>query len=195
MNRIESLAQQVESLFKELDDDIARFSAWSGIHCAFGCGKCCLKPDIEASPLEFLPFALEVYRRGEVPKWLEKIKQSGTTCVVFDENQPGAGKCSEYSYRGMICRLFGYSARRNKYNRREMITCSVIKAEQSISFQQAEEKINEGGEIPVAADYYSRLRGIDPGLGGQLFPINEAIRAALEAVDAIFYYESGHTTV
>lgn len=193
MNRIELLALQVEALFKELDDDIARFSGWSGIHCAFGCGKCCLKPDIEASPLEFLPFALEVHRRKEMKGWLQKVKEANTTCVIFNEQQPGAGKCTEYLYRGMICRLFGFSARRNKYNRREMITCSVIKEEQSTDFQRAEEKINAGGEIPVAADYYSRLRGIDPGLGTQLFPINQAIRTALETVDSFFYYESGHS--
>lgn len=192
MNRIEALAHQVEGLFKELDDDIARFSGWSGIHCAFGCGKCCLKPDIEASPLEFLPFALEVHRRKEVAIWLEKIQQAGATCVVYDEHQPGAGKCSSYLHRGMICRLFGFSARRNKYNKREMITCSIIKDEQSANFENAEEKINDGGEIPVAADYYARLRGIDPGLGAQLFPVNQAIRTALETVDSFFYYESGH---
>ena len=130
MNRITELAGAVETLYTELDGRIASFQGWSGLGCKFGCGKCCLKPDIEASPLEFLPFAVALHQEGLADEWLKKLDASSSICVIYNEGQGGAGLCSRYLHRGLICRLFGFSARLNKYGVRELVTCQVIKTEQ-----------------------------------------------------------------
>ena len=56
----ESVAR-VESLFEKLDQEIAAFQGETTLHCAWGCGKCCFKADIEATILEFLPFANHLF--------------------------------------------------------------------------------------------------------------------------------------
>jgi hypothetical protein len=56
--------QAVESVFHDLDEAISGFQKRSTLHCQFGCGKCCFKSDIEATVLEFLPFAHHLYPSG-----------------------------------------------------------------------------------------------------------------------------------
>ena len=196
MNRMEQLGHQVTDLMEQLDQDIAGFRAWSGLGCAFGCGRCCLKPDIEAAPLEFLPFALAVHREGVLDQWLDRLEGATDICVIFDEGQAGAGKCTRYPHRGLICRLFGFAARRNKYGRKELVTCTIIKTDQATAFSEAENAIaDDERAVPVFTDYYDRLRDLDDGLGGRYVPVNQAIRIALEKVAAYFRYEAGEAPV
>ena len=61
----------VERVFEELDTEIALFQSTTSLHCNWGCGKCCFKPDIEATILEFLPFALYLYQQHRALDWLK----------------------------------------------------------------------------------------------------------------------------
>ena len=177
----------VTKVFGELDASIAQFQSWSTLHCGWGCGKCCFKPDIEATVLEFLPFAFHLYRAGTTFVWLEKIKAAGSSvCVILNPTQQLAGLCSEYPHRGLICRLFGYSARTDKYGKNELVTCQVIKTEQAGPYAAAAEKVSEGKSVPVMNQYYLQLHAIDPELSHEFYPINEAIRRAIETV--LHYY-------
>ena len=65
----------MELVFEKLDQEIATFQSWSGLHCGWGCGKCCFKPDIEATILEFLPFAFYLHQQDKAFEWLEKSYQ------------------------------------------------------------------------------------------------------------------------
>src|SRR6478609_355742 len=142
---MEEKVLEVESVFNKLDQEIASFQSWSGLHCKFGCGKCCFKPDIEATILEFLPFAYYLHKEGKAFDWLEKLKSTDSDiCLILNPTQSGAGLCSEYTHRGLICRLFGYSARTNKYGKKELVTCQIIKTEQVNAFAEAEKKIENG---------------------------------------------------
>jgi Fe-S-cluster containining protein len=177
----------VEQVFKNLDEDISSFQGWSGLHCKFGCGKCCFKADIEATVLEFLPFAHFLYQQDKAFEWLERIKSNPSEiCHVLNPTQESAGLCSEYPHRGLICRLFGYSARTNKYGKRELVTCQIIKTEQAIAYQEASTKIEADKPVPVMNHYYMQLHGIDQQLAQDFYPINEAIKRAIETV--LHYY-------
>ena len=57
------------TVYRELDHEIKSFQQWSGLGCPAGCGKCCYKSDLEATTLEFIPFAYEIYLRGEAELW------------------------------------------------------------------------------------------------------------------------------
>jgi hypothetical protein len=180
--------QAVEAVFSKLDEEIASFQNWSGLHCKFGCGKCCFKPDIEASALEFLPFAHYLYTKDLAFEWLEKLKSNySEICLILNPTSEKAGLCSEYPYRGLICRLFGYSARTNKYATRELVTCQIIKTEQEALYSVAKEKVEKNeAEIPVMNQYYMQLHAIDQQLAQDFYPINEAIKRAIETV--LHYY-------
>ena len=184
---VEEKVHAVEAVLQKLDEEIAAFQDWSSLHCKFGCGKCCFKADIEASVLEFLPFAHHLYLHDKAFEWYENLKKTTSPiCLILDPTQNGAGLCSEYKYRGLICRLFGYSARTNKYGKRELVTCQIIKTEQQESFEAASQNIEQGKQVPVMNEYYMRLHAIDPDLAREFFPINEAIKRAIEAI--LHYY-------
>ena len=179
--------REVEGVFSELDAEIASFQSLTSLHCAWGCGKFCFKSDIEATPLEFLPFAHHLYTIGAAYDWYEKLKDSNAAhCLILNPTQGGAGMCSEYPYRGLICRLFGYSARTNKYGQKELVTCQIIKTEQKDNFQAAERRISDGEPVPVMNQFYMRLHAIDPVLAQEYLPINEAIKRAIEVI--LHYY-------
>jgi hypothetical protein len=186
---LEEKVKAVEVVFEKLDQEIAAFQGISGLRCAFGCGKCCFKADIEATPLEFLPFAFHLYKEGQAFDWLERLKDTTSSiCHILNPTQSGAGLCSEYKYRGLICRLFGYSARTTKYNLKEFITCQIIKTEQPEKYEAASKKVEEGGAIPVMNQFYMQLHSIDMELTRDFYPINEAIRKAIEKVLAYYAY-------
>jgi Fe-S-cluster containining protein len=181
----------VEEAFQNLDKEIASFQSWSGLGCKSGCGKCCFKADVEATILEFLPFAQHLYNRDEAFDWLEKIKTTETSlCMILNPMQSGVGLCSEYQHRGLICRLFGFSSRINKYGKKELVTCQIIKEEQVIDYTNAVEKIESGIEVPVMSQHYMRLHAIDAELTREFFPINEAIKRAIEVILHYHAYRS-----
>jgi uncharacterized protein len=180
---LEDKVQAVEEVFKKLDEHIASFQSWSGLHCSFGCGKCCFKADIEATILEFLPFAHYLYHHDLAFAWYEKLKESESSiCLILNADQAGAGLCSQYKHRGLICRLFGYSARTNKYAEKELVTCQVIKTEQAEKYSEASQMVKDGNSIPVMNQYYMQLHAIDFDLAREFFPINEAMRRAIEVI-------------
>lgn len=183
---LEEKATAVSEVFKKLDDQIAAFQSNTTLHCKWGCGKCCFKPDIEATILEFLPFALDLYKQNKAEEWWDNLRaKADPICAILNTNQSGAGLCSVYEYRGLICRLFGYSARTNKYSKLELITCQIIKSEQEEAYTDATSKL-EQLNVPVMSNYYRQLHAIDADLAIKFYPINIAIVKAIETV--LHYY-------
>ena len=177
----------MEEAFSLLSQEMSIFQVWSGLNCKSGCGKCCTKADVEATVLEFLPFAYHVFRRKEAEQWLALLAEHpDSICLFFKSNQAGAGSCTQYQHRGLICRLFGFSARTNKYAQREFVTCQTLKAGESEKYQQVVDKVKAGELIPVMNHHYMRLVGIDPHLARDFYPINKAIKLAIETV--LHYY-------
>jgi Fe-S-cluster containining protein len=189
MDSLEEKVRSVEAVFQKLDNEISNFQAATTLHCKFGCGKCCFKPDIEATILEFLPFAFHLYQSNLAEDWLTKLQNTDSEiCLILNPTQPGAGLCSEYTHRGLICRLFGYSARTNKYGKKELVTCQIIKTEQASSFAEAEKKIEMGFDVPVMNEFYMQLASIDFDLSRDFYPINKAVKKAIEVVMHYYAY-------
>ena len=180
------MVQEVEEVFLALDSEIAAFKQKTNLGCVSGCGKCCLKPDIDATILEFIPFAYHIYKQDKALEWLEKPSLHNNLCALLDPTQVGVGHCTQYDKRGLICRLFGFSARINKYGHRELMSCQVIKTEQPAAYLSAYAAAIAGGQVPLMRDYYMKLHGISWELTQKFYPINVAIRKAIETV--LHYY-------
>lgn len=180
---LENLVGQVAAVYASLDAQVAGFQEATALRCPAGCGKCCFKPDIEATVLEFLPFAYEIHRQGLAWQWLDRLSLDRVgLCPILDSGRPGAGLCSSYAHRGLICRLFGYSARLTKYGAKELVTCATIKTGQPAAFEVAGQQIAAGLPVPVMGDFYMRLHAIDADLCRPFFPVREAVRRAIETV-------------
>lgn len=187
---IETKVRLVEKLFHRLENEISVFQSETSLHCLSGCGKCCTKPDIDASPLEFLPWAFHLFLNGQAEIMLDILKtKTSSNCQLY---QPLTiidrinGSCSNYKYRGLICRLFGYAASRDKLGELRLATCKIIKENQQEAFADTEEAIKNGLYIPIFTDYYMNLAQIDYRLGNTILPINQAIKIAIEEV--LHYY-------
>lgn len=189
---IEDRVSLVEVLFKQLDSEIANFQKSTALGCAVGCGKCCTNSEIDASPLEFLPWAFHLFLNGNAEKVLSTLQNttSGICHIysplsVLDQNN---GRCSEYQYRGLICRLFGFSANSDKYGQLRLATCKIIKEGQKEAFEKTAKAINYGRSAPIFTDYYMNLSQIDFKLGNLILPINKALIFAVEEVLQYYAY-------
>ena len=190
---IERKVKLIEGLFEQLDSEIFTFQNKTKLQCISGCGQCCNNPTIEASPLEFLPLAFHLFLNGKAETKLKELqsKQNPSICHIYNPLNIvdyAAGQCSKYKYRGLICRLFGYAASRDKYGKQRLVTCKIIKENQQSIYQDTMEAINNGLHVPMFTDYYMQLAQIDFKLGNMIVPINKALKLAIEEVLQYYAY-------
>jgi Fe-S-cluster containining protein len=181
---------EVEALFEIVDIEIKSFQDTTKLSCIQGCGKCCTHSEVDASPLEFLPWAYQLFLSGDANHVLEQLSNcKSSICHIYQPFgliEEGAGSCSNYLFRGLICRLFGYGATTDKYGKLRLATCKLIKENQVVVFKNAEKLIEDGIPVPVFTHYYLRLMQIDFQLGKTIVPINLALKLAIEEV--LHYY-------
>ena len=178
-------------LFKLLDKEISHFKSVTHMGCIAGCGKCCEKPDIFASPLEFLPWAYHTFKAGKADLWMAKFENESIppVCYLYSNlTIKGSGYCTDYFNRGMICRLFGFAAMKNKEGKKLLVTCSFIKHEKEEIYRNAVTAIKSGLRVPVFSNYYDQLRNIDRDLTNTMLPVNKAMFEALKTVCAYYAY-------
>ena len=176
----------------QLELEIIEFQDKSTLRCVAGCGKCYANPEINASPLEFLPWAFYLFLNGKAETVLSVLfKTDISTCYIFNPLsllEINRGNCSNYQYRGLICRLFGFGANKDKYERYRLSTCKIIKDGQKEAFESTSIAINDGLAVPIFTDYYMRLSQIDFRLGNIILPINKALIFAIQEVLQYYAY-------
>ena len=177
----------VEKVFQALEKETSEFQIKSGLKCNENCHLCCTKKDIQANSLEFLPLAYHLYITNQAYTFLEKLEQTTleSICILYNPfNEEGA--CSYYPYRGLICRLFGFSANLDKNGLKNLITCKTLKTEKKSVYALVQSQMNYNLNVPLASSYYMKLYSIDLKLSSTYYPINEAIQKAIETV--LFYF-------
>lgn len=198
MNLLEK-SLQVRQVFDELQLETDRFISQSKVSCIQGCGLCCTNPKVSASVIEFLPLAFDLYQKGKAEEFLSLLTSTaeGSYCVILKKMSvdADAGQCSDYHNRGLICRLFASSARKNKTGEKELLMCKKIKEHKKEAYETATVAINQGLDVPLSSDYYTRLYNIDFNLTQEQVPINIAIRKAIEEVLRHFWYMDEGTAV
>lgn len=172
-----------QSVYQHLDNHISRFKVKSCLDCIPNCGRCCIISDTEATVLEFLPAAYELYLAGENEIILKNLEHQTDSICVFYNPFGRNGFCSNFVHRGLVCRLFGFSTRTDKYGNRILVTCNEIK--RTIQSDSLGQYINRAPEM---SSYYLRLYSTDPILSIQYFPVNESIRKALNNTMLDFQY-------
>jgi len=92
------LSYSVLELHSEMDRQTAElFRTATGLRCLPSCGQCCESAPLEATVIELLPAAEELFSRGEGQQWLERIASVRETerCIFFQPDPliPGNGHC------------------------------------------------------------------------------------------------------
>jgi len=175
---------RVREQFAVVDVEVARFSAASGLGCPPGCGACCTSPEVEASIVELAPMAAALCDKGRALDVLEQLSASPmpAPCVLYraDPSTVGQGRCSAYAERPMICRLFGFGARRTRTGRTELVACRTMRASDPERMAAV-----AGNEVlvdlaPMMSDHAQAVAAESHSTGARLMPINAALRQALE---------------
>ena len=164
------------------------------MECIPFCTECCKKPDIETTVLEFLPLAYHLYKIDKFDEILDTINNSpdNLICVLLNPLlfNEGTGGCSEYPYRGLICRTFGFSIRENKNNIPELITCKFIKNKNPDYYNSTLTYIDKYKRIPLLRKYALKFLNIDIKMANRYYPINTAIKLAIEKVCFMVFPEN-----
>lgn len=184
-------SDQVKGVYRDLDRKTEAFKKASGLKCLEGCGRCCLFPQVEATPGEWLPLALHLVENGGVDAVYQEAQKSLLgSCSLYqkDANDPTKGSCSVYPHRPSICRLFGFSSLKKKDGQKELLTCRTIKDSISKTLERPLERPLEKplniSEAPTCQEFQGKINGLfgtHPTLS-VLLPINQALCVALEYV-------------
>jgi Fe-S-cluster containining protein len=189
---LDNLIEQTLACLTEIDRETTAFQTATGVQCPSGCGMCCQNPEVEATPLEMLPIAVELSRQGELSQWLERVEavEAKGVCVFYQSDRliPDNGRCSIYAWRPSLCRLFGFAAIANKQGEPELAACKKHKESIPEVIKQAQEAIANGLPVPQFAEFTMRLGNLDPNLGREPLPINQALKVAIERVGLLMQY-------
>ena len=170
----------VNRIYGQADRHVSAFKRRAGLACEDDCGDCCQKEDLQATVLEFLPAAFDLYVSDSYQTILDRIHENEDPTCVFFNPFGEEGNCSVYKHRGLICRLFGFSAMTDKKGDKKLVACGKIKNKLEDCAPGCVQQ-----HAPNMSSYYFRLNGIDPVLSIRNVPVNQAIKEAIETV--VFY--------
>jgi len=181
-----SIYSDICSIYKDFDERITGLQSATGMRCPADCSDCCREKHVEATVLELLPLAKEIYLRKEedalMAAILKKLEAQDPVCVLLrNVTQDGNnGHCGYYEFRPLVCRLFGFASRRNKSGHIELMTCRIIKEGKQEEVRKAETVLSHGFKLPVYQDAFMSMSSMKPGIGTRRLPINMALKEAIE---------------
>ncbi len=178
------IISQISVIYSQMDKETGTFRNITSLQCPPGCGKCCTSVKVEATVLEMLPLAQELFRQGEWSRWLEHIAaaEDDRKCVFYqpDPLVSENGRCLIYPWRPTLCRLFGFAAVKNKNGLPEAVICEPQKKNTADIVAAVRAAVLNGLSIPKFTDFSIQISACDLCSENRPMPINRAARLALE---------------
>lgn len=169
-------------IYQQVDQALALLRRKSGLKCVPGCGKCCRHVYAEVSMLEMMPLASVLLRRKRVDLWLKKLSSlpEEGRCIFYQGN-PAVntnGRCRIYPLRPLICRLFGFAARKKK-NGAQILICARMKEFYPIETAQANNLAQQGQNVTYVDRRREQLAQIDESGGRVLGSLPHVLYKAI----------------
>ncbi|MBN2736107.1 MAG: YkgJ family cysteine cluster protein [Spirochaetales bacterium] len=170
----------LHEIYCELDNEISQWALKSQFNCPEGCGLCCTNFEPRVGQAEALYLAC--YYISQSSQCLESLKslKEVPPCFFYDpEPGPAKGHCSVYPGRPLICRLFGFSASRNKQQQLVFRLCKIMHQNEERQF--TEEILKERFKIlpPEMGRYSSQVNTLSPDLNWESMPLKQAVEKAI----------------
>ena len=185
---LHELECKVLEVYRGLDAAVAEFAARTGLACPSGCGRCCISEKVEATVLEFIPLAFELFRTGQAELIVKRLEGNSDErqCVLYRPDFTAAGLwgCSQYRHRPVVCRLFGFAGNRDRDGISQLAMCRVMK-ERSGGKGASCLAPEDLSSMPLFGDAGLAVTALHPGLGTLRMPINEAVYEALQKVGMV----------
>ncbi len=183
------LAERLESLaylYHRADTAVEKFTVASGVSCPHACGSCCegFVPDImplEAAYIATWLAGADTNRAYDLvaSALSPRIHEDGRRgCPLYADDTPY--HCTVYEARPLVCRMFAFSATRNKKGEAAYSVCRLgvgVPGVRSASGARLLEIF--GASPPVMADLGSELVAIDPDSVSGRASLPEALAKAL----------------
>ncbi len=182
---LQELEFQVLDVYQGIDEVVTAYKSQTGLACPDGCGHCCNSEKVEATVLECIPLAFELFRTFQAELLMKRLERDRgeRKCVLYRQDYTAAGLwgCSQYKYRSVVCRLFGFAGNRDRNGTPKLAKCQIMKEhETAASVQEPEDAA--AGVMPLFSEAGMRITALHPGLGSHRRPINEALLEALQKV-------------
>jgi Fe-S-cluster containining protein len=176
-----SLAERVlllDDIYHELDQEVDDWIRASGLVCPYGCGTCCTNFEPEVGPSE--ADYLAVHFLSTAPQLVRLIGErfDRDACIFYEENRPG--HCGIYHARPLICRLFGFSAVRDKRGLPKFRLCAHLPGHPKREYTAEKLMLFYNTIPPLMHDYSTRVLGIDPG--AMVIPLREAVSSSIDRI-------------
>lgn len=177
---LQELESQILELYGEVDRAVNRYRRATGLSCPGGCVQCCNSEKVEATAAEMLPLAYHLFRTNQAELLMKQLEiEEGKQCLLFrpELSTTASGGCSQYPYRALVCRLFGYAGNHDRNGRPQLARCREMKQLPS------EDLLNKNmTAMPLFTTYGIAITALHPALGTRRQPINEALYTALAKV-------------
>jgi uncharacterized protein len=169
------------ALYQDADRATEALTGATGLACPPGCGECCARHDPHVTVADVEPLADAALADGSAEAALDRaLAAPAGPCIYFAEGRLPGG-CTVYELRPVLCRLFGFSAVRDKHGAAQLAACELHKQHDPAAVARAAAHVAAGGEVAILAEVQARADGLapDPARTEQL-PINVALARALE---------------
>ncbi|MDX9958549.1 MAG: YkgJ family cysteine cluster protein [Spirochaetia bacterium] len=206
-DRLQALAE----LYRRADEAVTAFCSGSGLACPHGCGTCCegFVPDV--MPLEAAAVAVFLAEKDKAAAWSlagNNLEASGAPelagrgqnsvdrvqgCPLYVADSPW--HCSVYEARPLVCRLFAFSAVRDKRGQSSFSLCRLMPAAPGAAVPAVASPNSMvrsatgsaimaifGAQPPVMTDYGNEVLALDPHSNGDRAPLPEALVDAMSQV-------------
>ena len=176
----------VQSLYSKLDKAQGRFAKTFDVSCPHGCGSCCehFFPDITMAEAEYL--AMGILFEGREEEVLEKLHsiKDRTSCPLYRKDNPY--HCSVHAVRPLICRLFGFSAVRDKNGHPAFADCKWNTKVLNLKTQDLEAHTED---LAIMGDYGMAMEEIQPE-DPSTYPLDEALEKAIYKIKFLLMLDS-----
>ncbi|MCX7857228.1 MAG: YkgJ family cysteine cluster protein [Deltaproteobacteria bacterium] len=186
---IEDLSMEILKIYDEIDRKVSEFKSYTKLACPKDCGECCSKGNAKMPPIEFIPLALELVKRGEFQKYAELLsREEKKLCVLYTplSSDKKKGYCTFYGLRAATCRLYGYGFKKDKYGQWVPVMCEYLK---KCFINLPKMKIEEIS-FPDYDSIMIRLVSLYPSLAKERYAPTEALLMALEKVSFLSFVPS-----
>ena len=179
----DAISRRVFREYADIEKRIRKIMRSADVNCPEKCGSCCFSRNIETTTVELLPLAMHLLRNQRVDEIEEKLRdrKESDPCIFF-QRHPGSdrdGLCTVYRFRPLVCRMFGFSARRAKDGLMEAQICRVVRERDPDGVRRLEELCREGS-VPDMATCFMRIAGLDPMRGFRLMPFDHSLKETIE---------------
>ncbi len=174
-----SQLQPIITLYDEIEKNTRSIKLALSMDCPQGCGECCTTSsfNIEASLLEMLPLCVHLYETNSYQTWINNTHPG--VCPFFNTHHSDAGCCSVYTFRPLVCRLFGFSFMKNKYGAIAPVACSTLQKQFNA---QKDTNAIAPQALPLMSAFTLQAIMIDPAIGTNRYPIDEAFLKTMHYV-------------